>query len=355
MGIDKVLSNSDWSNGSGIVSGAKVQQTIQPTLSDEARYMYKVFDIIHYTVYIAILLGIPGNILTILVSSMTHNRKHTASVYMIGLAIPDGLFLVQECIALPLWRERLATFWPSKEWETKYYYFVTYTCGMTSGLILAAMSIDRFIAIRYPMTAKTICTVKKAKIIVITIPMIVTGLNLSTFFCHSIMKDGTSGVEFLVVSVPDNPVFEVLFTNFQLIFGSILPSVIIIASNIGIVTTIRKASRDRAKMGVGTGKDSQKRESQLTSMLILVSVAYLVFTIPHKLFYQLFNAIPAVNAPYDMSNIYWNLKFNIIVVLLFNIWLCNHAVNFFLYCIAGGRGYREDTKRALKSIFCMKK
>jgi hypothetical protein len=156
------------------------------------------------------------------------------------------------------------------------------------------------------------------------------------------------------VSVPDHPELEILFTSFQLLFGSILPSAIIIGSNIGIIVTVRQASKKRAQMGVEKGKDGDKREKQLTSMLIIVSIAYLITTIPHRLFYAMFE-IPEIYNMYNLSDPYYNLLYNIEVILVFNIWICNPAVNFYLYCLAGGKRYREDTKTVLRKLFCCSK
>jgi hypothetical protein len=64
---------------------------------------------------------------------------------------------------------------------------------MASGLVLAEMSVDRFIAIRYPMIAKRICTVTKAQIIVAITTLLVVAANISTFFCHTLITDDSSG------------------------------------------------------------------------------------------------------------------------------------------------------------------
>jgi hypothetical protein len=154
------------------------------------------------------------------------------------------------------------------------------------------------------------------------------------------------------VSVPGNEEYAILYTNFQLVFGSIIPSLVIIVSNIGIILAVRQASRRRAKMAIEQGKE--KRENQLTSMLIIVSAAYLITTIPHRVFYAMLE-IPEIGGMYNMKVAYWNVLYNIFAYLFYDIWMCNHAVNFYLYCLAGGKGYRKDTKEMLKTLCCIKK
>jgi hypothetical protein len=74
-----------------------------------------------------------------------------------------------------------------------FHYFLTYSCSMVSGLTLAEMSVDRFIAIRYPMAAQRICTTTKAKTTIIITAVVFTAVNVSAFFCHVRITDEVSG------------------------------------------------------------------------------------------------------------------------------------------------------------------
>jgi hypothetical protein len=163
-----------------------------------------------------------------------------------------------------------------------------------------------------------------------------------------------TGITILIVSVPGHEEYAILYTNFQLVFGSIVPSLLIIVSNIGIILAVRQASRRRAKMGVEQGKEKRDRVNQLTSILIVVSAAYLITTLPLRLFYAMLK-IPEVGGMYNMKVAYWNVLHNIFAHLFNDIWMCNHAVNFYLYCLAGGKGYRKDAKEMLTSLCCIKK
>jgi hypothetical protein len=137
-----------------------------------------------------------------------------------------------------------------------------------------------------------------------------------------------------------------------MVFGSLIPSVVIVGSNLGIAITVRQASKRRTKMGVQKG-DGDKQESQLTSMLAIVSAAYLITTVPYRLFYVVLE-IPAIGDMYDMTDPYWGTLYAILLHFFFDLWVCNHAVNFYLYCLAGGKGYRQDTKKILSKLFCWK-
>jgi hypothetical protein len=93
----------------------------------------------------------------------------------------------------------------------------------------------------------------------------------------------------------------------------------------------------------------QKDTRHLTVMLIFVSVAYIVTSFPYRI-YDPITQIPDVEAIYDMSQPYWRLRYGIWTYAVVNVWFYNYAVNFYLYCIGGGRKYRSDTKDVIRHL-----
>ena len=135
---------------------------------------------------------------------------------------------------------------------------------------------------------------------------------------------------------------EVIDTYFQLLFGAVIPTTTIAVSNIGIAFTVRRASQNRAKMSASHSKEGDKKENQLTAMLAVVSVVYLVTTTPHKLYITL-SQLSAWNL---LEKLNINTQF-LTIYLVYDLWMCNYAVNFYLYCLAGGKGYRKDARTIL--------
>jgi hypothetical protein len=64
---------------------------------------------------------------------------------------------------------------------------------MLSGLFLAAMSVDRLIAVRFPMKAPTLCTAGKAKKTVFAFSLLITTLNLHIFYVLHYIVDRELG------------------------------------------------------------------------------------------------------------------------------------------------------------------
>ena len=58
------------------------------------------------------------------------------------------------------------------------------------------MSIDRMLAVTFPMNAKSLCTVKRAITTVIGTSVVIPGVNIHLFFVVEVMQDyelGTYG------------------------------------------------------------------------------------------------------------------------------------------------------------------
>jgi hypothetical protein len=160
-----------------------------------------------------------------------------------------------------------------------------------------------------------------------------------------------SGLENLIFHVENDPLGAPLATGFQLLFGTILPFFIIITSNLIIIITVRDASKKRTIMQKSTKSDAERERSQtqyLTRMLILVSLAYVVTSIPYRL-YVVILLIPQIAQMFDLNDVCNFVLYNLIVVCFYGIWIWNYAVNFYMYCAGGGQRYRNDIKEVLTS------
>jgi hypothetical protein len=156
------------------------------------------------------------------------------------------------------------------------------------------------------------------------------------------------------MTVAHAPDLETLGNSSQLAIGTILPFVVIVFCNVCIIIVLRNASKDRDKMGVSKEgqKTREKETTYLTRMLILVSIAYVVTSIPYRM-YDVVIGLPEVKRHYNMKVEYWKLRFYCQHLIISEFWGLNYGINFYLYCLGGGKKYREDVKQRLaKIIFC---
>jgi hypothetical protein len=193
-----------------------------------------------------------------------------------------------------------------------------------------------------------------ARFLAFVVVVVVAGEKLPRLPGSTLMVS-LSGIEILIISVPGHEIIELLASGFQFAFGTLGPFIIISLSNIIIIVTVRNAAKERSKLSQQQqqqqgGKDQQKDTQFLTRMLIFVSCAYVLTSLPYRIFHVIIDT-PAVSEIYDMDNIYWNLRYNIEVWFFFDWWCCNYCINFYLYCIGGGQRYRDDTKAVVKEMW----
>ena len=71
--------------------------------------------------------------------------------------------------------------------------YVLYTSSMLSGLFLASMSIDRLLAVKYPMDAQRLCTASRARKTVLALTGFISAANIHLFFAINYIKDKELG------------------------------------------------------------------------------------------------------------------------------------------------------------------
>jgi hypothetical protein len=151
------------------------------------------------------------------------------------------------------------------------------------------------------------------------------------------------------VSIPGYAALETLVKTFHLVCGSLAPFVVILVCNLWIIVAIANASKKRTEMGVTkeVAKTHGKETRHLTRMLIFISIVFIVTSLPYRL-HDLVLAVPALRAIYDLSDTYWFLRYMTQYYLVIGIWHWNYGINFYLYCLGGGKKYREDVRRLFK-------
>jgi hypothetical protein len=158
-------------------------------------------------------------------------------------------------------------------------------------------------------------------------------------------------METVIFRVPDLPAVEIFASLSQMLLGTVVPFVIILGCNIIIIITIKRASVERAIMSAtrDQGHVKQKEEHHLTRMLLFVSFAYVVTSLPQRLYLLLLD-LPGIGDAYKMDDTYWNLRYQIETFSVTIVWSLNYAINFYLYCIGGGKRYRQDAVEVCKGL-----
>ena len=127
-----------------------------------------------------VIIGVPGNIVSLVVLSRRPMRQTTTSVYFRLLAIIDTAVLL---ITIP----RKITFYYSSLrlrslniFTCKFYSFLTPALTTLSWSFLPVITIDRYIQVRHPIWAKTHSTRRSALIVFAAMTLTVFSLNFHT-------------------------------------------------------------------------------------------------------------------------------------------------------------------------------
>ena len=119
-----------------------------------------------YVTPILIVIGLIGNIISFLVFVGTHLRQLSSTMYLAALALADSGFLVQ---LFASWLGYVRIFWFHKEGWCQSFVYLSYVCSFLSVWLVVGFTAERYIAVCYPLKRQDMCTVKRAKIVVVTL------------------------------------------------------------------------------------------------------------------------------------------------------------------------------------------
>ena len=290
-------------------------------------------------------IGLVGNTLSFLVMIKPNNRKMSTCIYMAAISINDNLMM---CLAL--YNYLLTTL--------KIYQMHPAECNMMALLIMLllqnttfqvlVMTVDKYIAIKWPHRAATYSTPKRAKIISVLVSICVTMYNIPHVFISRLI-----GGQCFAYAI--GGLITKVYSWFSFVLNAVIPFSMLIYMNYVIVTTVRKSRKMFGSNDTTTGKDQNQEvnkglqtrhkamknaENQLTIMLLLVTTLFLILLIPTyvRFIYTMF-VKPDTPFNYANSMLFYHVSFK--------LYMTNNGINFLLYCISG-RKFRND----LREILC---
>ncbi|XP_072315872.1 growth hormone secretagogue receptor a [Eucyclogobius newberryi] len=107
------------------------------------------------------LVGVAGNVMTILVVGKYRDMRTTTNLYLCSMAVSDLVILL--CMPLDLYR-----MWRYRPWRfgdalCKLFHFVSELCTYSTILSITALSVERYLAICFPLRAKALVTKRRVR------------------------------------------------------------------------------------------------------------------------------------------------------------------------------------------------
>jgi hypothetical protein len=245
---------------------------------------------------IVIVLGTIGNCISVLAFFRTKLRKLSSSFYLGALAISDTGFLIA-LFASWLNSFGVPLFNVSGLCELSIY--LTYVCSFLSAWLVVAFTVERFIAVRYPLRRSSMCTVARAKVVLASLTTLALLLNIPNFWLTQIeIRDNRP-----ICSL--NPKFTVLATvinHLDFVVTFILPFFAIVTLNAWITVMVWQLARIRRVLTLTAARErsihcrrphqphsaampqqslrSASSQTKVTKMLLIVSTVFLCLNLP---------------------------------------------------------------------------
>lgn len=202
--------------------------------------LYFLLDFFHvYYILAIILLGLVGNLLSCVVFLKTHLKLRSSSYYLAALATADFGFLMS---LLLVWLNSTVGWrvFNNDGWcETSMY--VSSVCGSLSVWLIAAFTVERFIAVQYPLHRPHMCTVARAKMIIRVLTIFALASHSYSFVTAGVVQnqDGDEVCDLRIEYLETMRIISIIDS----IVSLIVPLVLIIVMNTMIMRNLLKFGR----------------------------------------------------------------------------------------------------------------
>ena len=320
-----------------------------------------------------IVIGLLGNMTSFAVFVGTRLRGLSSSVYLAALALADTGFLLQLFVT---WLSYVRVFIFHREGWCQTFVYLTYVCSFLSVWYVVGFTVERYIAVCYPLKRHDMCTSLRAKKVVIFLALFAFAAYSfgawTSGLVHPALGEGAPRCQ----PLPEYRNLVNILNNIDTVITLIIPSISIFVLNVRIATKIKyfyakrmgmtasqqvlhgrlatrpaayreactdDASPDSGDEGGKTQTTALRQRSQITitKMLLVVSTMFLLLNMPSHAIrvhdFLMSCAGQSYVPPLDL--VYWQQVFQM-------VYYCNFSINFFLYSVCG-----KNFRKALCRLF----
>ncbi|KAL6258558.1 hypothetical protein P5V15_010513 [Pogonomyrmex californicus] len=330
--------------------------------------LYFLLDFCHlYYIPSIILLGLVGNLLSCVVFLKTHLKLRSSSYYLAALATTDFSFLMS---LLLVWLNSTIGWkvFNNNGWcETLVY--VSAVCSSLSVWLIVAFTVERFIAVQYPLHRPHMCTVARAKTIILVLTILALACHSYSFVTAGVVKN-QGGDDVCELKIEYLEIMQII-SIVDSIASLIVPLVLIIVMNTMIMRNLLKFGRrfhqepgytancsNREKSDINLNQipvnvrsscrnlGSRFNQESITKMLVLISTVFILLNLPSYVIRLcvFFFALAKKNTPETL----WCLQ-----QFFMLLYYTNFSINFLLYAMCGitfRRCLEQILRRILKSM-----
>ncbi|XP_023680164.1 growth hormone secretagogue receptor type 1-like [Paramormyrops kingsleyae] len=279
------------------------------------------------------LIGVTGNVMTILVVTMYKDMRTTTNLYLSSMALSDLLIFI--CMPLDLYR-----IWRYRPWNfgdllCKLFQFISESCTYSTILSITALSVERYFAICFPLRAKVLVTKGRVRGIILLLWIVAFCSAGPIFVLVGVEhENGTNSWETNECKATEYAVGSGLLTTMvwvsSIFFFLPVFCLTVLYSLIG-----RKLWRRRRKEKIGPNISSRdKNNKQTVKMLAVVVFAFVLCWLPFHVGRYLISKSSEAGSPLvSLISQYCNL-------VSFVLFYLSAAINPILYNIMSKK-YRD--------------
>ncbi|KAL8599395.1 hypothetical protein ACOMHN_064945 [Nucella lapillus] len=245
---------------------------------------------ITYALPIIIVIGLVGNIASFLVFLSRDLRKLSSSVYVIAVLTSDTGLLVG---LLFVWLEVLGIRLNHAEGACQFLVFLTYACSFLSVWYTVCITAENYIAICHPTRVRTLCTRKRATIVVSALAAASMPLYFLSAASTEVRVDPNTGMPHCQRKQDDYLAAMHVFTIADSVITLLLPLLCVTSMLVAIALSILHTYRWRR-----SSPGSQKHHAELmripqvrvAKMLFALSLSFVVMNSPShvcRLYYMM--------------------------------------------------------------------
>ena len=339
---------SDMFNLTGFISAATTITTTNMTMTNISSIVSPTVELSSFHLFLRnlttnldmfivptlVIVGIIGNGLSFATFTFSSLKKLSSSIYLAALAVADTGFLI--CVFFSWINNLNVTIYHQPGWCQTFVY-LTYVFSFLSVWYVVGFTVERYIAVCYPFKRCDMCTVQRARIVVVGLAILaLVGYTFGIWTSGSfLMKDGR---RLCYPADAWRDVIEIV-NSLDSIITLAVPFIVIAVLNAHIIISVAKYRRQANQMLFYPTTGTQSRVSQLTSnkdgmrvtrMLLVVSFTFLLLNVPgHAIRIDVF-VRTLLDSNYRPSFIYRQLQ----IVFLY-IYYFNFSINFILYSLCG--------------------